>query len=163
MKFDSSQITVVIAIAAIISPVIVAVVNDIFTYKLKKKEIESNNEKLQKEQEFQQHKLDIESQNKIRDLVSDFVASANHYYYAILTEDLGLQDKSQDEFASANAQLFVELPLQKQELMLNWLNKSHSNNPNEWYELITEINSEAPKLLKSINYQQKNKSNKDQI
>lgn len=53
MKFDSSQITVVIAIAAIISPVIVAVVNDIFTYKLKKQEFELNNEKLQKEQEFQ--------------------------------------------------------------------------------------------------------------
>lgn len=67
MKFDSSQITVVIAIAAIISPVIVAVVNDIFTYKLKKQEFELNNEKLQKEQEFQQHKLDIESQNKIRE------------------------------------------------------------------------------------------------
>ena len=152
MKFDSSQITVVIAIAAIISPVIVAVVNDIFTYKLKKKEIESNNEKLQKEQEFQQHKLDIESQNKIRELVSDFVASANHYYHAILTQ-----------FANANAQLLVKLPPQKQKLMLSWLNKSHSNNPNEWYELITEINSKAPKLLKSINYQRRNKSNQDQI
>lgn len=163
MKFDSSQITVVIAIAAIISPVIVAVVNDIFTYKLKKQEFELNNEKLQKEQEFQQHKLDIESQNKIRELVSDFVASANHYYHAILIEDLGLIDKSQDEFANANAQLLVKLPPQKQKLMLSWLNKSHSNNPNEWYELITEINSEAPKLLKSINYQRRNKSNQDQI
>lgn len=63
----------------------------------------------------------------------------------------------------ANAQLLVKLPPQKQKLMLSWLNKSHSNNPNEWYELITEINSEAPKLLKSINYQRRNKSNQDQI
>ena len=42
MKFDSGQITVVIAIAAIISPVIVAVVNDIFNYRLKKLEFQSN-------------------------------------------------------------------------------------------------------------------------
>ena len=152
MKFDSSQITVVIAIAAIISPVIVAVVNDIFTYKLKKKEIESNNEKLQKEQEFQQHKLDIESQNKIRELVSDFVASANHYYHAILIEDLGLIDKSQDEFANSNAKLFVELSTEEQKQMLDWLNRSHTENKLEWQNLVNEINSEAPKLLKSVNH-----------
>lgn len=36
MKFDPDKITATIAIVAIISPVIVAIVNDIFTYKLKK-------------------------------------------------------------------------------------------------------------------------------
>lgn len=151
MKFDSGQITVVIAIAAIISPVIVAVVNDIFTYKLKKQEFESNALKFEQEQEFQQHKLDIELQNELRRLISDFIASANHYYHAVLTDDLGLQAKFQNEFANTNARLFIELPLQKQKLMIDWLNRSHTNNPTEWYELITEINSEAPKLLKSIN------------
>ena len=50
----------------------------------------------------------------MRKLVSDFVASANHYYHAVLTEDLGLLDKSQNEFANANAKLFVELSPQKQ-------------------------------------------------
>lgn len=161
MKFDSGQITVAIAIAAIISPVIVAVVNDIFTYKLKKKEFELNNEKLQKEQEFQQYKLDIESQNKARELISNFVASANHYYHAVLTEDLALQAKSQNEFANTNAELFVKLPSQKQNLMIDWLNRSHSTSLTEWYDLITEINSEAPKLLKSINQQRKNNRGKN--
>lgn len=161
MKFDYGQITVAIAIAAIISPVIVAVVNDIFTYRLKKKEFESNNEKLQKEQEFQQHKLDIESQNKTRELISNFVASANHYYYAVLSEDLTLIDKSQNEFVNANTKLFVELPPQKQNLMIDWLNRSQSTNSAEWHDLVTEINSEAPKLLKSINHQRKNNRSKN--
>lgn len=152
MKFDSSQITVVIAIAAIISPVIVAVVNDIFTYKLKKREFESNTLKLKQEQEFQQHKLDIESQNDLRRLISNFVASANHYYHAILIEDLGLIDKSQDEFANSNAKLFVELSTEEQKQMLDWLNRSHTENKLEWQNLVNEINSEAPKLLKSVNH-----------
>lgn len=161
MKFDSGQITVVIAIAAIISPVIVAVVNDVFTYKLKKKEFDSNALKLKQEQEFQQYKLNIESQNELRKLISEFVASANHYYHAVLTDDYDLQATSQNEFANANAKLFVELPSQKQELMLDWLNRSHSNNPTEWYQLLTEINSEAPQLLKSVNNKRENNGNKN--
>lgn len=152
MKFDSGQITVVIAIAAIISPVIVAVVNDVFNYKLKKQEFKLNISKLKQEKELQQHKTNIESQTKMRKLVSDFVASANHYYHAILIEDLGLIDKSQDEFANSNAKLFVELSTEEQKQMLDWLNRSHTENKLEWQNLINEINSEAPKLLKSINH-----------
>lgn len=49
MKFDSGQITVVIAIAAIVSPVIVAIINDIFTYRLKKNEFELNLSKAKEE------------------------------------------------------------------------------------------------------------------
>lgn len=152
MKFDSGQITVVIAIAAIISPVIVAVVNDVFNYKLKKQEFKLNISKLKQEKELQQHKTNIESQTKMRKLVSDFVASANHYYHAILIEDLGLIDKSQDEFANSNAKLFVELSTEKQKQMLDWLNRSHTENKFEWQNLVNEINSEAPKLLKSVNH-----------
>lgn len=152
MKFDSGQITVVIAIAAIISPVIVAVVNDVFNYKLKKQEFKLNISKLKQEKELQQHKTNIESQTKMRKLVSDFVASANHYYHAILIEDLGLIDKSQDEFANSNAKLFVELSAEEQKQMLDWLNRSHTENKLEWQNLVNEINSEAPKLLKSVNH-----------
>lgn len=152
MKFDSGQITVVIAIAAIISPVIVAVVNDIFTYKLKKREFESNTLKLKQEQEFQQHKLDIESQNDLRRLISNFVASANKSYQHIQVGDYGHLVDAKEEFADSASQLFVVLPVVEQKQILTWLNKSQSRDKSEWLDLIIEINSEAPKLLKSINH-----------
>ena len=65
------------------------------------------------------------------------------------------------EFATATSKLFVDLPLTKQKQILNWLNQSQSREENEWHDLVTEINSEAPKLLKSINHQRKNNRGKN--
>lgn len=50
------------------------------------------------------------------------------------------------------SQLFVVLPVVEQKQILTWLNKSQSRDKSEWLDLITEINSEVPKLLKSINH-----------
>lgn len=89
MKFDSGQITVVIAIAAIISPVIVAVVNDVFNYKLKKQEFELNTLKLEQKKEVQQHKINIELQTKMRKLVADFITITNQCYQHVQVENYG--------------------------------------------------------------------------
>ena len=151
MKFDSSQITVVIAIAAIISPVIVAVVNDIFNYRLKKLEFQSNIEKLQRERDLQRYKTIVNSQVKERELISNFIAATNHCYQYARTEDYGNLATAKEEFDKTIAKVFVELPPTNQEQLKNWLDKSHTENKSEWQDLATEINSKASDLLFVIN------------
>ena len=155
MKFNANQITVVIAIAAIISPVIVAIVNDIFTYQLKKKELESAEVKSLKEYQLKQKELVENSKIKLRTLLSKFVSSANKCYQHIKVHDYNYLVTAKEEFADAASDLFIVMPSNKQEKILDWLNRSQANDEAEWLSIITEINSEAPKLLKSINNKRK--------
>lgn len=144
------NVTVAVAIGAIISPVIVAIINDWFTYKLKKKELQLNVSKIHQEQETEHQKLKLEFQTNLQKLVSEYVSSANNCYNLAQVGDWGELVSAKERFDNASAKLFVVLPSKKQKQVLEWLNQSRSRDENEWLNLVTEINEQAPKLLKGV-------------
>lgn len=153
MKFNSGQITAVIAIAAIISPVIVAIINDIFTFKLKKEEFQLNLSKLKTEEKVKYQESITKHENQRRSLVANFVSSANRCYQHIQVGDYGHLVNAKEEFAEAVANLIVVSKPQQQKQLIDWLNLSQSRDKNEWEKLVIEINRESPELLKSIDKQ----------
>lgn len=151
MKFDSGQITVVIAIAAIVSPVIVAIINDIFTYRLKKNEFELNLSKAKEEKEMKHQETIAQLQIQRRNLIANFVSSANRCYLCIQVEDYVSFVDAKKVFAEVTSNLMVVSSPKEQKQLLNWLNLSQSPEKSEWKDLVAEINHEAPNLLKRIN------------
>lgn len=142
MKFNADQITVVIAIAAIISPVIVAIVNDFYNYQLEKSKFRYT--------QVQKSKNNISNMNK---LVSDFITAANVLNTYEQAENWQLKAKARNQFVKCGSKLLPYLSPAYQKVMRDWLKFSQVDDKNDWFKITRNINDEAINLLKDVGNQ----------
>lgn len=139
MKMNADNITAVIAIAAIISPVFVTIVNNFFTYKLKKSETQ-----------FKIEQFNKENLSKTTKLVSDFISSANALNTYEQTGGWQLKAVARNQFAQAGASLLPYLSPAYQKVMQHWLIFSQVGDKNGWNQITKDINKEASNLLNDV-------------
>lgn len=128
-----------IAIAAIISPVIVTIVNNVHSNKLRELEIKTKH--------FQNSQDKISTLN---DLVTNFVAAANVLNTYEQTGGWQLKANVRNQFVKSGSKLLPYLSPDYQKLMQDWLKLSQIDDKSAWFSITKHINNESVNLLNDV-------------
>lgn len=141
---NPEMVLAIIAIVALISPVLVAIVNDIATYKLKSAEIKA-------QQKVAKQKQSLEYRSKVNKLVSDFISAANELNTYEQTGNVPVKAKARTKFAQSCSNLLAYVPRKEQSKLLDWLDYSLVDDKAGWLKITMQINLHASDLLALVN------------
>lgn len=150
MNLNSTNITAVIAIAAIISPVLVQIIKSLFDYQLRKKEFKLKQSISDEKKSKRNHRIAKQYHDQYEQTLLSFVSAVNECA-VLYSNSSSITDRfiKRREAVNLGLKLLPYLQSQDQKIILAIVDQLDQHDPsfNDIYTQSKKINSEVLRLL----------------